>query len=277
MRISLIKTLLFSLLVWSTQLQAQMFGYGCGTQSLMDPNPIGPIRPCHWGVQAKAGLVPTYYAKPQENELFAVLPPPPGILDFNTKHQFSDYFHLPWTAALEGSYNLDNHWQIFLEGMWKQARGKTATDLSPGFNLKYEVGDYRAWGVYFGGRYYFDRFIAFCSGISPFIGAKVGFMRRETVTTSVYGSLIGTIFPFGLGRHTLYREVNSASGGIQAGIDFACTDWFSVVLTAEALVARAIKPNSNVLLPFPGINVLSFGKTGLEISVPVTLGLRLTF
>lgn len=88
-----------------------------------------------------------------------------------------------------GGYNLDENQQVFASFHWEQSEADTAVvGLIGGRDLSAKFGDYQAWGLEVGYRYYFDAGLP----IKPFVSGALGFQRVQnipvTLTASSYDS-----------------------------------------------------------------------------------------
>ncbi len=255
-----------------SSLNAQIFGLG-------DDCCPGPLCPCAFGVQAKGGIAPTFFTDPDTTYLVipGLFPVSSPLFPVSSGDDFDDYFDLPWIVGGELSYNVSDHVQLFLEGMYRQGDAKNRSFTFPAATpivVSLSHDDFRTWGLYVGGRYFLNRWDCLC--IAPFVGAKIGFQQHRHIDASV--SIAAATAAIDGGSVRLYESNYALSVGVQAGFDYAITDCLSLVFTVEGVFTSPLRPNHNAVLPGTfGVTNIIFGETGTDISVPVTLGLRWDF
>jgi hypothetical protein len=288
----------------------------------------GPLCPCQWSVTAKGGAAFGFYAGRQENEVrnfvgVAEFPIGTGALietlivqadDIKTP-KFNDQFDHGWTVGGEIAYALSRNTEIFLDGNYLKAKGKSDSysvafpeilATSPDFaeivvapaetiTIRERYSDLDSYDGYLGFRYYFPR----CGGASFFVGTKIGFRHwdevsaRITSTTEFINSLgAPEIIEQDLGRNPYYKEHTVVSGGIQIGLNYCFSKCFSLVLTAEAIASGPFKFGKNrfvnnlaqTLTPAEGSEIetltildVPVRKMGTIFVFPITVGLRYTF
>ncbi len=265
----------FLFLLVGSSLNAQLFdGYGIGSGCCCP----GPLNPCAWGVVVKGGVAPTFWADRGTTYLVvpAILPPDGGpVVPGTSGTEFRDQFNTGWTVGGEITYNVDDHVQLFAEGGYRQARGRTRTlPTLTGAFLSQKFDDFETAFGYLGARYYLCEWD--CWGIAPFFGAKLGLQHHFSVDYSIVTGING--IPVGLGKFTYFHDDTALSAGIQLGFDAPITDCLHLMFVIEGVFTSPMRPNHNVVLPGAGpITNVIVADTGTEICVPVTLGLRWEF
>ncbi len=179
--------------------------------------------------------------------------------------KFSDQFDTPWMLGGEIAYAISCNTEVFLDGSYCEADGKTvkykvhfpavdgfastdpsfplAVGLAPAqhVHVHEKYSDLETYGAHLGARYYFP---CFSSCVYPFVGLKVGFRHRDSLKARVRGTfedeVNGTV-AFDAGKVTYYPSHNVLSGGFQLGINFRFSECLSVVLMGEVVGTGAYK------------------------------------
>jgi len=81
-----------------------------------------------------------------------------------------------------GGYNLDQNSQVFGSLHWEQSEADTAVvGLAGGQDLSAKFGDYQAWGLEVGYRYYFNADLP----VKPFVAAGLGFQHVQNIPVTL--------------------------------------------------------------------------------------------
>ncbi len=233
---------------------------------------VGPLRCGSIGVQIGGGWCPINNT--HKGKVWLTIPGflPSSVFSVSRIPQFRTQFNTPWIVNGLATYNLTDHVQLFGELNYRHATGKNRNYRPGPFYVREEVSNFRSWAWYIGGRYFFDRL--FCDSLSPFIGFKTGLVRTHQVSYDVY--LAGIYIENG----PYWYGNTGVSGGLQIGADYALTDHIGIIFTVEAVATQGMKPNSNnVLDPLVsgGLTNVNFGDQGIQMSYPITLGVRYNF
>lgn len=248
-----------------------------------------PLNPCSFSIIERGGVCPTFFTYRQKNDVLNFVSLAEALAVINTASEdplttftvvdtalvqresvraskFSDQFNTPWIAGAEFSYAATCNTEIFIDGNYIGAEGKTdnyrvtfpavagvldatgvgfltPTDLSPRVRVRVreKFADLDAYTGYLGGRYYFS----FCGNcVQPFIGTKAGFCYRSSVKARITGDFqddAGERTPFSAGKITYYPSHTVVSAGFQLGANFCICDCFSIMFMVEAIGTGAFK------------------------------------
>ena len=229
------------------------------------------LEPCGLSLIVKGGVAPSHFTRRGYDRFVT----PAGIGGFFRVPKLDDLAHLPWQVGGEIDWNASEHVQLFLEGNYQRASGKTLNVFSaPGFNVVEGFKAYKNAGVYLGTRLYPCRI---CCNFLPFVGFKAGVVYQSDLLCNLFfnGTLVaGSPFEF-----QKSQWVPSVGGQIGFDYEFFCR--WSLVFTAEAVVTQGLRSNHDVVFrdtaQTGGITNAVTGDTGKVISFPVTLGLRYKF
>lgn len=254
----LLVQMLLGLMALSSQLSA-FFG-----------NDEGPLCERMWGLQAKGGIAPTYYSKSDHIEL--TIPVPSTIVVSGGHPSFSKQFSTPYDLGLEIGWNLNTHIQLFAEGRYNRANGKTfhntlSEPVPSELNFLY-IKKYEACSAYVGARYYFST----CwNCLAPFIGGKLGYLHQKRGFTDAY--VFGVLLP----HLDFSRSKNGVSGGVQLGLEWWLKKHVSLVLTGEVVISQGLGKTYKIDVDNEVLTRVVYKSKGVLISYPITLGTRFTF
>jgi hypothetical protein len=239
------------------------------------------LLPCAWSLEVHGGVNPIQWLNRNDS----------CCIDGAFLPKFRSLFKIPWIVGGKVGYNLTECTEIYIEGDYTQAKGKTCNgqtivcpqSVNGTSILNSQVNKYKAFGIWGGARYYwgFDCFNQ-CSCLERaafFIGMQVGFVhhRRIDVTLALTNPL-GDTPAF---TNTIFLKSNVISAGGNFGFDLAVNNCFSLVFTVAVLGNGATKNCPVICLdtPLPGINASTIvvGRFGTELWIPITLGLKYTF
>ena len=265
--------------------------------------------------------------------IYKVLTSPEDALQIDCPKDpaFSTKFHnTVLHVGGEISYNVCDNVQYFIDAVYNQANGRcfpinTQSYQSPDgcnscsntndcctisatqpvlgeTNLILDYTAYKAYGVYFGTRYFGDR-IWCCDRVSLFGGFKIGMLHRKAIHADItIGDIsidIGAntyLFAGSQYQTTDFCKSNAVSGGGLIGLDYQLNDCLSVLISAEIVATSPLKINPNIKslpsadptlngLPTPegfsrnfALPVgLSIGHVGSLLQFPVWAGIRWNF
>lgn len=240
------------------------------------------LMPCGFSLQVQGGVNPIIWANRSDECCIndAELP------------SFHHLFKTPWVVGGKIGYNLTGCSEIYVEGLYTQAKGKvcngvtvTCPEIINGTaTISSEMGKYKAFAFYGGTRYYFginclNECSCFIDRAAFFIGMQVGFVHHKRVDVTLAStSLVGNSGPL---TRAMFLKNNTISAGGNFGLDLAFNDCFSLVFTVEVIGNGAAKncPIACLDNPIPGINANTIvtGRYGTEIWIPITAGLKYTF
>jgi hypothetical protein len=265
-----------------------------------DYNDNAPLRPCSWSFSERGGVEPGYFPYRQKNqvknvvglaEAFVIIDDILPIIDLFEVEEtliiqneskrapaFSDQFDIPWMAGGELAYAMSCNTEIFVDGSYTGAHGKsdsytvffselpgvldadppfeTPTDLQPAVsvNIREKYSDLESYGAHLGFRYHFP---ILCNRVSFFTGAKVGFKHWDTIKAKVEATFIDEVngeVEIDAGKFTYYPSSTVISGGFQVGLLFHITKCFSIQITGEAVGTGGFKFGNDVEIPRGEVN-----------------------
>ncbi|MDP3531851.1 MAG: hypothetical protein Q8S31_00970 [Alphaproteobacteria bacterium] len=250
-----------------------------------------------WSVAARAGIAPTMFSNDIKltgtiaNVTGGPVTIPSGNYSiFNNssvyrdsrKFDWGDLYDLPFTASAEIAYGIMNNLELFLNFDYSYAaaddrRYTPFTFVGRNNTLKSKTKNYNSYAGYVGGRFYVD----IDSFVTPFVGAKLGFLHRTHGKFSVRNLTSGNPNP--TSTHVpFFRNSTGFSGGLQLGFDYRLSDVFSIVAMAEAIGSTGIKYNKhfNQVRTSPGVlkafsQITRSAKSTL--SFPLTMGVKLRY
>lgn len=237
--------------------------------------------PCDYSIQFQGGVNPIVWTHRSDD----------CCIDGAELPSFHHLFKLPWVVGGKFGYNITGCSEIYLEGIYTQAKGKlcdgiTVTcpqSVNGTATITSELSKYKAFALYAGTRYYFgNNCLSQCSCLDRaafFIGMQVGFVHHKRIDVTLNStSLVGDSGPF---TRTMFLKNNTISAGGNFGVDLAFNDCFALVFTVEVIGNGAAQncPISCLDNPLPGINANTIvtGRYGTEIWIPITAGLKYTF
>ena len=291
----------------------------------------GPLCPCRFSITARGGVAPGIICNQQKGKIrnfvgigeASVVGTAPPVLtldetvivqtDQKKAPDFSDQFCTPWTAGGEIAFSLSCNTEVFLDGNYLSASGRTnnysvifpmvdgtlfpTTVVLPteSVRIREKFSRLKTYDGYLGFRYYFPR----CCGVSLFFGGKAGFRHWEEIsacvsseTTFINSAGVTQTKVLTFGKHHYYPSQWVVSGGFQAGLNFCLCRCLQIVFLAEAVASGTFRfgesQTANNIISTTGAGTLSetMTQTILEVPVrrfgtifvfPVTLGLRYTF
>ncbi|CDR32877.1 hypothetical protein [Criblamydia sequanensis] len=250
----------------------------------------GPLTPCSFGVGIRGGVAPTWFTDRGDNLIIGPVAPI-GVLDEFSVVKFNDAFDTPWTISAELGYAFSDHVELFFEGAYTHASGKTHEvdfDFVPGFPLTASFGfdNYSDWALYAGARYHFTGCDLCGCRVWPFLGAKLGAKFYDKVKYDVDFTFTSIVPPLVIefeDSFTVYKRQTVPSIGAQLGFEAKFSNCFSFVFMVEALWSGCFKPNESILIPSPVTTpdilaeVLSPGHTGPLFQLPITVGFNWFF
>lgn len=239
-----------------------------------------PLQCGSFDLQFQAGVSPINWRHGSEVEtgFFNVQFPSPTLKVIDHFH-FNDFFHVPWIIGGQVGYAWSDNVRFYIDLNYLQAKAKNFSSISltnPGLPVALVPGKYRLFDVYFGGRYYWNRW---CDRVSFFVGAKIGLTSHKStdfMVTIAVPQLPSTTF---LSDIQIFNHRTGISGGINGGIDICfCGNW-AFVITGEIVISRGPKVTEDLILNPSVLNftTLSFAPIGAEIRFPVTAAIRYTF
>lgn len=226
-----------------------------------------------WNLKVKSGVVPSFFTQRKDARLD--IPEAGPLLTQKARNaQFHNQFHLPWLIGGEIGYLFTDCDEFFLDADYTYAKGKTYSYSSvtgtETFDVREKYGSLRQSSVYLGLRHYF---YDLCWCIDSYLGVKAGFQHRDAVHQHATISSVGSI-----GKRPYYKNINTYSGGIQAGLSYSFCNCWKADLQVEVLAAGAMRNAIYELNPpRGGVTNVIIGETGTIISIPVTIGISASF
>jgi hypothetical protein len=250
-----------------------------------------------WSASVRAGIAPTMFSNDIKltgtiaNVTGGPVTIPGGTYAiFNSssvyrdsrKFDWGDLYELPFTAGAEIAYGIMNNVELFLNFDYCYAaaddrRYSSFKFLGRNFTLQSKPKNFNSYAGYIGGRYYVD----IDSFVTPFVGAKIGFLHRTHGKFSVRNLTSGNPRP----THTnvpFFKNSTGFSGGLQLGFDYRLSEIFSIVAMAEAIGSTGVKYNkhfnqvrvsSGVLKAYSKITRSSKS----TLSFPMTMGIKIRY
>jgi hypothetical protein len=236
------------------------------------------LLPCAWTVEVHGGVNPIQWL--DRNDACCIN----GVI----LPKFRHLFKIPWIVGGKIGYNLTECTEIYIEGDYTQARGKTCNDITVTCPTSTSIftstlNKYKAYGIYGGARYYFGfNCLNQCSCIERaafFIGLQVGFVHHKEIDVTLSATNpAGNTAPF---TNTIFLKNYTISAGGNVGVDFAFNDCFALVFTVAILGNGPAKncPITCLATPLPGIdaNMIVTGRFGTELWIPITAGFKYSF
>jgi len=238
-----------------------------------------------WSITERGGVEPLFYPYRQSNEVKNIVSICESFVDVNFQGavinsftlqdtlliqkerkraaSFCDQFKTPWTAGLEIAYALTCDSEIFIDGDYMRADGRTdcykvnfpslpgvltpptpPAVLKPSESIKIheEYSDLKGWGGHIGCRHYFP---SWCLGGAFFVGGKVGVRHWDSVSAevTVKDAINGEVE---VGKFTYYPSNTVVSGGFQFGFNWCLSSCVSFVIMGEALGTGSFKFGKDV-------------------------------
>lgn len=262
--------------------------------SLNEASADRAIREGQWSVSARAGIAPTLFSEDAKvtqtivNTTAGAVTVPSGRYAitnnsrvYRNSHKFGwdDSYNLPFTAGADIGYGVMDNFEVFLNFDYLYAGGDDRkydpiTFLGRTSTIKTEFKNHNSYAGYVGGRYFFD----IDSFVSPFVGAKLGFLHRSAsrMTSQLSTTGIAGVSTFDV---PVYKSSTGFSGGLQLGFDYGLSDVFSIVAMGEMIGSTSVKTNKDFNLVFtrPGasksFSQVTRGPKG-TLSFPITLGIK---
>jgi hypothetical protein len=254
-------------LIWLSLPFGSLQAGGC-----CDTSCCGPLKECAFSATVKGGVSPTHWTHRGRVWLTSeVLVPPISVSQVS---KYKNQFQTPWTVGGELAYNTSCNNQVFIEFNYFRGKHKTFDFLAGAFEVSETFSDWEGWSGYLGARHFFDR-CWICNKLSPFVGIKAGYTKTSEVTYDLhlFGNFVQTS-PYYLGT-------GAVSAGAQIGFDFEITKCLSAILNFELVASQAPEANTNVVFKDTvaslGLTNVNIGQIRTVISIPITLGLRMTF
>lgn len=238
--------------------------------------------------QVHAGALPILWHDRGQFSFIQCAPQTNPIVPLFAIPKFSRFFSLPWTVGAQFGLALSDNVRVYFEFDYSQASGKRAVALSTVSTtptvITFTLGKYQLYDLYFGARYYFDRW---CNTLTIFLGFKAGLVHHNRLR---YSSTITPPVPVVTftDKFELMKRNTVPSGGLEFGFDYCyCGNW-SFELAGAILASCGPKSvnavfnsggcsGSVVPVPVPGVQNFIVGGIGAELRFPVTIGVRYTF
>jgi hypothetical protein len=254
----LLLQMLLGLMAFSSQLSAFL------------GNDAGPLCERMWGLQAKGGVAPTYYSKSDHIEL--AIPVPSTIVVSGGRPSFSEQFSTPYDIGLEIDWNWNARLQLFAEGGYNRAKGKTfhtilSEPVPSELNFMY-TANYEVYSAYLGAKYYFS---TRWDNLASFIGGKLGYLYQKHGFTDAY--VFGVLLP----NLDFSHSKNGVSGGVQLGLEWWLNKHLSLVLTGEVVISQGLGKTDIIDVDNEVLTRVVYKSSGMLISTPIILGVRFGF
>ena len=181
---------------------------------------------------------------------------------------------MPFILQGELGYMLRNDWEVFYDFDWNHGKGKSHSFTHKNVRGVVDVTgrqkfkDYNAYGNYLGTRYYLT---FFSSSVKPFAGIKIGVMSRGAVKATEVSTSGGVTFNDHI---TYFKQNTTISGGLHLGLDWQLTQNLSFLFKGEIIGTG--ERRSGIIFNHPHHPVLKAGSATIQLSFPVTIGLKWT-
>ncbi len=304
------KLLLMSMLLVAPALQLQADCCSCG-----------PLTPCEWSFTFRGGIEPGYYASRSENDFIDTVAftevdaigdaIETGLVLQSAKvrtPRYDSQFQMPWTLVGDLAYALTCNTEIFIDGLYGEARGKSTdyelvyaaipSNLDPGVfpdvrdEETYNVSEDYSTLSYIGGNIGLRHYFSSGGCGSLFLGAKVGARHYDPVHAEInVSNNDGSFDPV---SKIYYSSYNVFSGGVQIGYDIRVCDCMHFVVMGEVIGNCALRPHKPAyFVSEGGSTIVGEGidlvqqyvssvaipgrRTGTLITFPITAGVKITF
>lgn len=252
-------------------------------------------------IQAHAGITPIVWMQRQNFKLVSCniaantcFGQNLGPLEcFFKMPKFNELYKMPWTVGGKIGYSFDECYEVYVEGNYRQAKGKSCFQIRPNINTGTQIintifkfnnmSKYSFFDVYLGARTYFD--LCWCDPLTAFFGIQIGLAHHKHVKADInFVSTSNTCgAPLNQTCVELFRKHTAFAGGANLGLEYCLRCGFSLVLTGEIIATCG--PNGNPNVPVTELNVVPdispsnfiVGGIGTEILFPVTLGVKYNF
>ena len=241
----------------------------------------GPLRPCGFGFELRAGVNPIIFADKEPS--FLVVPTfvaeDGRVVKLYDGFKFSKIFKTPWIVAGQFNLNLSARSQGFIEFNYTQAKGDELTlDIdvrdTQGVN-KLDFEKFSEFGAYIGHRYYF---FSSCNCAANFyFGQKIGLGHYKNIELNIVRT--EPIDPTFDVTAIAYKKQTVVSGGLQLGFDYWFSNSASFVIQVEVVASGPLDNSIDQFIfnpnqSFVGASNIIIGKTGTLVGFPVTAGFR---
>lgn len=252
------------------------------------------VRKGQWSVAARTGIAPTFLSRKIRatgtivNITGGPVTVPGGSYSiFNSpfvyrdsrKFKWSNLYDMPFTAGGDITYGVMDNLEIVLNFDYNYAASEVrkytpVNYLGRTFTFKSKPKNFNSYAGYVGGRLYVD----IDSFVTPFIGAKLGFVHRAQSKLVIKNVTSGSAQIFTI-NVPFFKSSTGFSGGLQLGFDYRLSDAFSLVLMGEAIGSSGVKYNKgfNNIYTRPGVlkafsRITRTAKTTLTF--PITAGVK---
>lgn len=230
----------------------------------------GPLKECHWRAGLRGALGSICYTDRTKNLLIGQSGTN-GIVGTTPVPCYPNQFRQPWSLGVFIGYDYNDKIELFLDGEYTNATGKTYSYVVGPYAISDEFKPYLEWSIYLGQRYYFPLKYYCGFGISPFIGAKLGVTNYHRVRFfEDYTAPESLSFPV----RYYFVDHTVPSIGAQIGLEYFINRSFSLNLMAEFIYSGQMKGSRRVVNGGDGVQTLSVGDTGPLFSVPISIGLN---
>lgn len=229
-----------------------------------------------FSMSALMGIAPNVYADRQRANASSATPP---AFETINVPPFNNQFELPFMLQGELGYFVLNDWEVFYDFDWTHAQGKSskyshevenAVERNEFIDVKgtQKFSEFNGYGNYLGSRYY----ITFAPySLKPFAGFKIGFMTRTAVKAKEVSTSFGKTFTDDV---TYFKGTTTISGGLQLGLDWQLTQNLSCIFKAELIGTG--ERRSGIIFNHPPRPVLKAGNVVMQLSIPISIGIRWT-
>lgn len=239
-----------------------------------------PLTPDRFTFVAKFGIAPSFYSssgafRTKFSNPLVVTEKEERVKRFS----FGDAFRFPFAAGADFGFALMPDIEIFLNAEFLHGNGRRIK-LSPKPLLRARFADFNHVAGYLGARYYFD----ICEWVSPFVGAKAGYVFREKIQLRLNVDEPGVINNEIIKKKFAHGS-SAFGGGLQLGLDFINNEIFSIQLLLEAVTSTKLnsKKKSKELVYRTTSSGTYTGTIRLSrtpkttFSFPMTLGCKFRF
>lgn len=243
------------------------YNFSCPWDPCCDGTPYDEGK---WSISAYGAVTPTWFADRGSTLVFDRITPTTFLLpDSGTLAKFNTLFRTPWTLGVELGYMICKNWEVFSDFEYTTAGGCRRSFLDvDGSTVSESLPRYRTLNWYLGSRYYLPPF--WCN-FTPFIGAKAGAVYRYNIRADIVrtGVVAGTFF-------NEFSPGYTVSGGLQLGVNWDLSSCLVLTLKAEAVWLGGWRTNFRDE-GAPSGPIVVLGDIGPLFSVPVSIGLRISF
>jgi len=224
-----------------------------------------------WSFSIHGGIAPNVYVDRDTANASSATPPAFQLIKIPAFH---NQFKTPFFLQGELGYMVGNDWEVFYDFDWSHSKGKshafthknTAGPIDAQGQQKFS--DFNGYGNYLGTRYY----VSFESvPLKPFAGLKIGVMSRSAVKAKQTTTSFGRIFN---DNFTYFKQDTTISGGLQLGADWQLTQNLSLMFKGEVIATNERK--SRIIFNHPPRPVIKAGNAAIQLSIPITVGVKWT-